>query len=192
MVAHGAPGQQADPRAEGPALVWQGETGAPVVLVLDPAGEAKHEDVPPTWAELSRNRQIGWCRVATEGALTEAEELLSDPGALGAPIDLVTSGPASLEVLDLACRHPDTVRSLLLVDPEATDVDHGRNSAPPGNRHEPEEATRRRELEAAGVTVEVVARSFRGDRDRIDPPLPLGHPEVATAVRDTVAALDAR
>jgi hypothetical protein len=33
------------------------------------------------------------------------------------------------------------------------------------------------------VNVRVIAHSFQGDRDRRDPPLPLGHPDVVSVVR---------
>lgn len=190
MVGQEPQARETDPRAVGPVFVWAGSTGAPVVLVLDPAGEAKHDDVPPTWADLAAQRQVGWCRVSTEGALTEAEELLGDPSALGSPIDIVTSGPASLVTLDLASRHRNVLRAVLFVDPDTREVDHGGEPAAADDRLDEHESARRRELEAAGVTVRVVARSFVGDRDRIDPPLPLGHPDVAEAVGRTIAELD--
>ncbi|MFF5987548.1 hypothetical protein [Prauserella flavalba] len=170
-----------EPRAEGPALVWAGENGAPVVLVLDPLGEAKHEEIPPTWNEIAGDRHVCWCRLPVEGGLTEAEELLADPAALGSPVDLVVSGPNAFEGLDMAARHTGTVRSVLLVDPESHSLHDGENRM----------STRRSELEDAGIMVAVVARTFEGDRDRIGPPLPLGHPDVVKEVHSSLIALDA-
>ncbi|PXY19478.1 hypothetical protein [Prauserella muralis] len=171
------PISESEPRTVGPELVWAGRAGDPVVLVLDPAGEAKHDDVPPTWESIAERHHVGWCRVPVEGALTAAEDLLGDPDGLGTPFDLVTSGPAEFETLDIAARHATTVRSVLLVDP----VSPERGPA----------MTRKRELEDAGVVVTVAARSFDGARDRIGPPLPLGHPDAAAGVRRALDDLDA-
>ncbi|MEU6646122.1 hypothetical protein ABZ863_26735 [Saccharomonospora sp. NPDC046836] len=166
-----------DPRAEGPALVWAGEPDAPVLFVLDPLSEGKHGEIPPTWAELTGDRRVAWCRLPVEGARTEVEELLSDPDVLGSPIDLLASGRITIDALDMAARHAGTIRSVLIVDPDGDDGDrlHARTA----------------ELGEAGVTVTVVARSVPGDRDRIGPPLPLGHPDVVAAVHRAVTELDA-
>ncbi|PRX46527.1 hypothetical protein B0I33_107104 [Prauserella shujinwangii] len=184
MVAPGPTGYDSDPRAGGPALLWSGTTGSPVLFVLDPADELKPADVPPAWADLVADRQVAWCRVRADGALTEADELLADPDGLGSPIDLVTSGRAGLETLDLACRHTDTVRSVLFVDPEETEAGPGSGTAIPDNRRREQESLRTRELESAGVAVRVIAR------DHIGRPTPLSHPDVAAAVRRAVTELD--
>ncbi|MFC4002028.1 hypothetical protein ACFS2C_19235 [Prauserella oleivorans] len=164
----------AEPRREGPSLVWAGPADGPTVVVLDPAGEAKHGELPPTWADLVARRRVCWVRLPVEGALTEAEELLSDPSGLGTPLDIVVSGPLAFEGLDMATRHPDVVRSVLVVDPE------------PGEHVD----RRLRDLAEAGVTATVVARRAASERDRIPPPLPLGHPDVTAAVAGAVADLD--
>lgn len=144
---------------EGPPIVWAGEAGAPTVLVLDP-GEAAQADVPPTWQDVVRRHRVGWCRTPVEGALSMAEDLLTDPDGLGTPIDLVTSGPAFDDTLGLAARHPETVRSVLVVDPPSRD----------GHAD-----TRSGKLAGRGVPVTL-----------LDPSRPLGHPDVATAVCRTL------
>ncbi|WP_216207734.1 hypothetical protein [Amycolatopsis aidingensis] len=175
------------PRAEGPAVVIEGPDGGPTILVLDPGGAAKHAELPATWREFAERRQVAWCRLPADGSLSDAEELLADVGQLGSPVDLVTSGSATATVLDLACRHAGNVRALLLVDPPTAE-----EAASATNPQARAVAVRYQELEQAGVAVETVARSPGGPRDRVDPPLPLGHPDVADAVDRAVSALDWR
>ncbi|RZQ59459.1 hypothetical protein [Amycolatopsis suaedae] len=153
-------------REQGPPTVWEGAAGAPALLVLDPAGAANHEGLPASWRDVTTRRQVVWFRLPTDGALSAAEEMLTDPSALGGTVDLLASGPAAGTAVALAGRHADTVRSLLLVDPE-------------------EEPAR------IPVDVRVVAHSTGGPRDRVPPPLPLGHPDVVAAVERTLAELDA-
>ncbi|MBK1788417.1 hypothetical protein [Prauserella cavernicola] len=169
-----------EPRTHGPALVREGQSGAPAILVLDPLGEAKHGDLPPTWSGLVADRHVCWCRLPADGARTEAEDLLADPDAIGYTVDLVVSGPVAFEGLGMAARHPDTVRSVLLVAPESHSLHDGEDLI----------AARTTELESEGVVVTVVARSFEGERDRIGPPLPLGHPDVAVAIHHALTARD--
>jgi hypothetical protein len=65
--------------------------------------------------------------------------------------------------ITLAALFDATVRSVLLVDPGPVE---------PGDR-----------LPAtAEVPTRVVARSMGGDRDRVEPPIPLGHPDVVDGV----------
>jgi hypothetical protein len=168
-------------RAEGPSVVLEGQEDAPTVLILDPAGAAKHAEVPATWRGLAESRRLIWCRLPADGSLSEAEELLADPDGLSGPIDVVTSGPAVPTVVDLLSRHADTVRSLLLIDP----------GGGVGDGSEPASVTRRREeLREAGVTIETVAESPGGTRDRVEPPMPLGHPDVLDAVERALGSLD--
>lgn len=168
-------------RAEGPSAVFEGPQDAPTVLILDPSGAAKHAAVPATWRGLARSRRLIWCRLPADGSLSEAEELLADPDGLHGPIDVVTSGPAVATVVDLLSRHTGTVRSLLLIDP----------GGGVGDDSEPATVTRRREeLREAGVTIETVAQSPGGTRDRVEPPMPLGHPDVLDAVERALGSLD--
>jgi pimeloyl-ACP methyl ester carboxylesterase len=179
--------EETDPvRADGPRVVWEGPAGAPALLVFDPAGAGKHDELPATWREFGETRQVLWCRLPAEGALAEAEDALGDPSALGRQVDVVASGPVAEIALEAVHRHPDGVRSLLLVDPAA-----GRRVA-----GDPEEADadwidlherERAGLERAGISMQVIAHSHGGDEDRVPPPLPLGHPQVVAAVRAAVS-----
>jgi hypothetical protein len=175
--------EDADPvRADGPPVVWDGMAGAPALLVFDPAGEGKHDELPATWRPLADQRQIIWCRLPTDGALTHAEEILSDPAALGPVVDVVASGPVAETAMWAVARHPDSVRSLLLVDPAAGGAAAGEPAAEADANWADRNAKERAELERAGVTVTTIAHSPGGDRDRIPPPLPLGHPDVVSAL----------
>ncbi|MDQ3577794.1 MAG: hypothetical protein M3443_09395, partial [Actinomycetota bacterium] len=47
------------------------------------------------------------------------------------------------------------------------------------------------DLSSLGVDVRVVAQSRGGGRDRVVPPLPLGHPDVVAAVEEVLGAKNA-
>lgn len=188
--AHGTGTEDLDsPRAEGPSVVWEGKSGARAILVLDPAGAAKHDEVPASWRDIAAARQIVWCRLPADGSLSDAADLLADPSALGAAVDVVTSAPATETVLDLVSRHPETVRAVLLVDPAAHGVALEEAKAINEQWEQQTRATRA-ELGQAGVRVEVVAHSTVRDDDRVEPPLPLGHPDVVAGLRSALAQLD--
>jgi hypothetical protein len=178
-------------RQSGPEVVWQGKRGSPTVLVLDPAGIARHDDLPPAWQAVAESRQIVWCRLPAEGSLSQAEDLLADPDALGPRVDVLAGGPAADSALDVVARHPAAVRSLLLVDPAGAGIDPGAAEAADA-RWEARTESRRQELTDAGVHVEVVAHSRLSARDRVQTPIPLGHPDVVTEVRRALGQLDAR
>ncbi|NIJ11816.1 hypothetical protein FHU38_002160 [Saccharomonospora amisosensis] len=99
------------------SVVCEGDRDSPTVLVLDPAPDTDHVELPRAWRELSTRRQIVWCRLAAADALAEADRLLTDPDALGRPIDVVTGPGADERVRALLNRHAGPVRALLLVDP---------------------------------------------------------------------------
>ncbi|GLY65665.1 hypothetical protein [Amycolatopsis taiwanensis] len=181
------PASSPDPvRAAGPPAVTEGTPDGPIVLVLDPAGAAKHAELPATWRELAEDWQITWCRLPSPGALTEADDLLADPPRPGRSVHVVASGPFADDALSLAQRHTDTVRSVLLIDPAADRyISPDRGDAE--TRHwEEDTAARRTALADAGVEVKVVAYSTGGERDRVPAPIPLGHPDVAEAVRQAI------
>ena len=46
------------PRSAGPALVWQGPRDAPVLLVLDAAGEPGRDRLPATWRPLAEHLRM--------------------------------------------------------------------------------------------------------------------------------------
>ncbi|KAA9150266.1 hypothetical protein FPZ12_041570 [Amycolatopsis acidicola] len=179
----------ADPvRARGPSAVTEGTPDGPIVLVLDPAGAAPREGLPATWRDLGESLRIVWCRLPADGGLSEADDLLADkPGKVA---HLVASGPYAETALRLAEQYPESVRSVLLVDPGT----HGFVPAGEGPEADADwelaTRTRRWALTRSGVEVHTVAHSEGGERDRVPAPLPLGHPDVAEAVRKFVAELD--
>lgn len=172
-------------RAEGPPLVTAGRPGAPRLIVLDPAGAAKHDRLPATWRPLAEDHEILWYRIPVEGAWRETAEALAAPGRS----DLVTSGPLAADVLRLAAENPASLRSVLLVDPAAEGV------ISPGDatvadeawlvRHDAEIAA----LRESGVEVEVIAHSSDDPDDQVPSPLPLGHDWVVDGLREALATL---
>ncbi|GHH46753.1 hypothetical protein [Lentzea cavernae] len=144
-------------RTSGPGVVADGPAGAPTVLVIDPAGEAPHNEIPATWRNLTDRLRIVWLRVpaAPTWQSTVDKVLTMHRDDVKPVLDVVTSGPIAADVLDLVRRHEDLVRSVLLVDPE---------------------------VEVHDEFARVVVRSSDSPDDRIPPPLPLGHPDVVFGV----------
>lgn len=170
-------------RSEGPAVVTAGDPSGPKVIVLDPAGAAKHDELPATWRPLAEERAVFWCRMPAGGALTEADDLLGDAGPHDPEIAVVASGPFAAEALQLVERHPGAATHLLLVDP-ASDAFLASDDALQANdawlaEHDDVVA----KLLETGTEVRVVASSAVSPEDRVPPPLPLGHPDVVSAVR---------
>ncbi|MYW93179.1 hypothetical protein G3I59_21810 [Amycolatopsis rubida] len=175
-------------RAEGPPLVAAGRSGAPRLIVLDPAGAAKHDGLPATWRPLAEDHEILWYRIPVEGAWRETAETLAAPERS----DLVTSGPLAADALQLAAEHPGSLRSVLLVDPAAEGVISPGDAAVADEawlvQHDAEIAA----LRESGVEVEVLAHSRDDPDDQVPSPLPLGHGWVVDALRETLAKLEAR
>jgi hypothetical protein len=144
-------------RTAGPGVVADGPAGSPTILVIDPAGEALHDEIPATWRDLTDRLRIVWLRVpAAPGWQSTVDAVLTKHSDENHPVlDVVSSGPIAADVLALVREHENLVRSVLLVDPEIP-VD------------EP--------------FAQVVVRSHRAPDDRIPPPLPLGHPDVVFGV----------
>lgn len=177
-------------RTTGPPVVWEGDNAAPTVLVLDPAGAAKHDELPATWREFAQSRQIVWCRLPTDGSLADADEALTNQSGTDQAVDVVASGPVAETALELVERHTHTVRALLLIDPAAHHHLDTDQAAAADAGWEQETSDRRGRLAEAGVTVQVVAHSHGGNQDQVSPPLPLGHPEAVAAIERAVTALD--
>ncbi|WP_394615782.1 hypothetical protein JNUCC0626_39615 [Lentzea sp. JNUCC 0626] len=139
-------------RATGPGVVADGPAGAATVLVIDPAGEALHDEIPATWRPLSETVRIVWLRVpAAPGWKSTVDTVLTrHRDDTRTVLDVVTSGPIAADVLDLVASHPDLVRSVLVVDPEV-----------------PVEATFAQVIPHTASAVS---------------PLPLGHPDVVSGV----------
>ncbi|MEU4672351.1 hypothetical protein AB0F91_31335 [Amycolatopsis sp. NPDC023774] len=174
-------------RADGPARVTAGRRGARRLVVLDPAGEAKHGGLPPTWRPFTEDHEVVWCRLPVKGAAREAAQALSGPTShLG---DLVASGPFAGDALRLAEEHRDHVRSVLLVDPAAEGVLSPGDAAAAADTWLADHGNQVAALRDTGIDVEVIAHTTDDTEDRIPPPLPLGHPRVAEAVRTALANL---
>jgi len=160
---------RAGPRADGAPVVWAGQEDGPALVVVDPAGTAKHE-VPPTWNRLAEQFQGAWCRTpAGDNSLEEIEDVLETLAERRAPASLVASGEACPAAIAIARQFADTVSSVLLVDP----VDEGDTGT----------------LAGTDIEVRVVARSHPGPSDRVEAPLPLGHPEVVEGVTAALAGM---
>jgi hypothetical protein len=151
-------------RATGPGVVADGPTGATTLLVIDPAGEASHDEIPATWRTLADRLRIVWLRVpaAPEWKSTVDRVLTMHRDDTRTVLDVVTSGPMAADVVDLVRGHEDLVRSVLLVDPE---------------------------VEVDAPFARVVARSHEVPDDRIAAPLPLGHPYVVFGVAEALGEL---
>lgn len=181
-------------RAQGPSVVWQGPEDAPVVLVLDPAGEAKHDTLPATWRPLAEHLRIGWCRLpAGSGDTPSVEDLLR---GVRQRVHLVAASTAAEPALRLAHDHAGHVRSVVAVDPApvseagtepGTEPGAGGGGGPaPGSGSTDwwDEATdrRRRDLRAHGVRVAAFVSRETDPAMRLEPPVPLGHPDVVGRV----------
>lgn len=180
------------PRSGGPTVVYAGPQDAPAVLVLDPAGLAKHDDLPPGWKRLADRRRVVWCRLPAHEALAESRAALNELAHGDAPIDLVTSGPTAEVAMDLAMTRPGAVRSVLLIDPGSPDDRFPSTVDAMDADASWEKRTRWRveEVEQAGVAVRIVGHSAGGSRDRVPPPVPLGHPDVVEVISEALREFD--
>jgi pimeloyl-ACP methyl ester carboxylesterase len=153
-------------RAEGPSVVRKGPRGATAVVVLDPAGHAKHGELPATWRPLAEDVEVVWCRLpAVPRTGLDADRLLRELAADGRRLVLVSYGGAALLTLSLAVSEPDHVRGVVLVNPPWPAVDL------PALRL----VVNHPDLILGQVDAETV--TWAGPD-----PLPIGHPEVVGAV----------
>ena len=143
-------------RAAGPGVVADGPAGAPTVLVIDPAGEANHNEIPATWRPLTEHLRIVWLRVpAAPGWKSTVDTVLTrHRDDTTTVLDVVASGPIAADVIELVAAHSDLVRSVLLVDPE--------------------------------VAVDVPFAHVIHHTNDTPAPLPLGHPDVVQGVLEAL------
>jgi hypothetical protein len=156
-------------RADGPAMVAKGPDHGPVVVVLDPSGDAKHGELPATWRPLTEDIGVVWWRLpsALRAGPTD-DRLLDDLPGHHDRVYLVGVHDAALLTLSLAAGHRDLVRLVVLVDPPWPEHDL---SAMRRILHDPEPPVRQVRIDGTG--------------DR----LPVGHPDVvAEVVRALVSA----
>ncbi|MET0233376.1 MAG: hypothetical protein ABW224_01925 [Kibdelosporangium sp.] len=164
------------------SIVQQGpENPVGTIIVLDPSGAASHGGLPATWRPLTERWTVVWCRLPVDDSVWQLGEFLQ---SVTGRVDIVAAGPSSAAAMAIGGRHNDVVRSVLLVDPAAGDM-----PVDAANAKIADEMWMKREapvidaLALEGVNVRVIAHSFEGDRDRTDPPLPLGHPDVVSVLR---------
>jgi hypothetical protein len=159
-------------RAAGPAVVWHGD-GPESVLVLDPAGEARHDELPGTWRPLSEHVRVGWYRLPAG----------HEPPSFGAsPVHLVAAGTAALPALDLAEEHHDVVRSVIVFDPAPT------HQEADTEWWDDETELQRRRLIAHDVQVRCFVSRYDDPTVRTRRPVPLGHPHVVGRLTQLLVA----
>jgi pimeloyl-ACP methyl ester carboxylesterase len=157
--------EKSGPRAQGAPVVWAGREEGPALVVVDPAGTARHHELPPTWDQLADHFQVAWCRIpASKRTIEDVEDVFETLADRGSPVNLVASGDACGSAIALAREYRDLVTAVLLVDPPDPVPDDD-------------------------VEVRVVARSDRGPDDRVEPPLPLGHPAVVSGLVHALASM---
>jgi hypothetical protein len=158
------------PRSDGPAVVWAGLDEGPALVVIDPMGAARHDTVPASWKFLVEHFQVAWCRVpASQRSLEDVEDVLETLAERNTPVNLVASGQSCASAIAIGEQFKETVSAVLLVDPLDTDDVEA--------------------LAKAGVEAHVVATSHDGADDRVEAPMPLGHPEVVANLARTLATL---
>jgi hypothetical protein len=157
-------------RADGPAMVVKGPDHGPVVVVLDPSGDAKHDELPATWRPLTEDVGVVWWRLPSALRAGSTGDRLLDylPGHHDR-VYLVGVHDAALLTLSLAVGHRDLVRLVVLVDPLWPEHDL---SAIGRIGHDPEPAVRQ------------VRTDGTGDR------LPVGHPDVVAEVVQALVSAD--
>jgi len=155
-------------RADGPALVAKGPDHGPLVVVLDPSGEAKHDELPATWRPLTEDIGVAWWRLPSARRAGRTGDRLLEGLPEHNRVHLVGVHNAALLALSLAIHHRDRVRSVVLVDP-------------PWPEHD---------LSTVGRIVndpDLIVRQIR--TDQAGDSLPVGHPDVlAAVVRELVSA----
>ncbi|WP_020659600.1 hypothetical protein [Amycolatopsis benzoatilytica] len=182
----------ADPiRGDGPPLVTAGQPGARRLIVLDPAGSAKHDGLPATWRPLADDHEILWCRLPVPGAWDKCAEVLAEPAGPLRLSDLVASGPVATEALRAAARFPSALRSVLLVDPAAEGVVSPGDAAAEDQAWFAKHGNEIAVLRESGTEVRVIAHSTETPDDQVPAPLPLGHGRVVQALRETLDDLPA-
>ncbi len=183
----GSPRKPEPERQAGPPVVHQGVPGGPAVLVLDPAGEAKHGGLPATWRPLEDQAHVVWLRLpAVPTELPDVSRLLDELWTERPRVHVLASGPAADLALQLGSTHPEHVGSVLLVDPVSGPEEHRVEQADV-SEWERRTESQRRAMAERGVDVRIVATSGEDPAARQQVgSLPLGHPAVVHEVTQTI------
>lgn len=171
-------------RADGPAEVRNGPLEVAAVVVLDPAGEGKHGELPATWRPLTEDVGVVWCRLpAIRRQRLAGDRLLAELAGGRQRIHLVGVGSSALLAMALAMANRDLVRSVIVVDPPWP-ADDLRELA----RFVDEDTLLVRQIE----TTTGAAPGIGARRDSAhDSTLPIGHPEVVGAIARVLVSADA-
>ncbi|SDD76725.1 hypothetical protein [Actinokineospora iranica] len=149
------------------------------LVVLDPAGTAAHGSLPATWRALAASVPVVW----SDPAESPGDAVARAAGESTGRIAVLAAGTAAEPALRVAAEWPDRVERVLLVDPGADGgTAPGKPTQAAGEAWMAGHADARAALLDSGVDVVLLACSTGGARDRIPPPLPLGHPDVLAAV----------
>ncbi len=183
----GSPRKPEPERQVGPPVVHQGVPGGPAVLVLDPAGEAKHGGLPATWRALEDQAHVVWLRLpAVPTELPDVSQLLDELWTERPRVHVLASGPAADLALQLGSTHPEHVGSVLLVDP-VSGLEERRVGPAEVTEWERRTELQRQAMTERGIDVRIIATS---DDDpavaRQQGSLPLGHPDVVHQVTQTI------
>ena len=176
--------QDDEVRGAGPAVVWQGPERAPVVLVLDPRRPKRR--IARDVATVGRTPADRVVSVAGEAGGVSVEELL---GEVDQRVHLVAAARAAESALRLADEYSDRVRSVVVVDPApraisgevAPEVGPGRGDSYT-DWWNTATAELRQKLIAEGVRVAAFVSRDTDPAVRVEPPVPLGHPDVVGRV----------
>jgi pimeloyl-ACP methyl ester carboxylesterase len=167
-------------RAEGPAEVRKGPLEVAAVVVLDPSGEGKHGGLPATWRPLTEDVGVVWCRLPAIRRLRLAgDHLLTELAEGRQRIHLVGVGSSALLAMALALANRDLVRSVIVVDPpwpgdDLRELAHFVN-----------------EDKLIVRQIETTTEAARGIGPGPNLALPIGHPEVVSAIVRVLVSADA-
>ncbi|HYS39841.1 MAG TPA: hypothetical protein VEO01_29855 [Pseudonocardiaceae bacterium] len=152
-------------------MVVKGPEHGPLVVMLDPAGDAKHDELPATWRPLTEDIGVVWWRLPSARRTGPTGDQLVDnlPGGHDR-VHLVAVHDTALLALSLAVSHRDLVRSVVLVDP-------------PWPEHDLDAVDRI--VHDPGLVVRQVWTDTAEGR------LPIGHPDVVAAVVRALVSADA-
>ncbi|HJP78909.1 MAG TPA: hypothetical protein VJ914_31840 [Pseudonocardiaceae bacterium] len=167
-------------RAQGPAQVRKGPLEVAAVVVLDPSGEGNHGELPATWRPLTEDVGVVWCRLpAIRRQRVADDRLLTELAGGRQRIHLVGVGSSALLAIALAMVNRTLVRSVIVVDPPWPGDDL-RELVGFVN----EDTLTIRQIETTNGAAPGVGSGPHST-------LPIGHPEVVSAIVRVLVSADA-